>query len=79
MTMRSGTALYDMVFATDHQIGLKIMSHLYKKAAEREPLMKQEALDTQSGQATLFGDYAGALPEWKSEPCWDPSGRSWWR
>lgn len=79
MTMKSGTALYDMVFATDHEAGLKIMSHLYKKAAEREPRMKQEALDAQSGQEALFGDYAGSLPEWKSEPCWDPSERSWWR
>lgn len=26
MTMKSGTALYDMVFATDHEAGLKIMS-----------------------------------------------------
>lgn len=79
MTMKSGTALYDMVFATDHEAGLRIMSHLYKKAAEREPRMKQEALDAQSGQEALFGDYAGPLPEWKSEPCWDPSERSWWR
>lgn len=79
MTMKSGTALYDMVFATDHEIGLKIMSYLYKKAAEREPRMKQEAMDAQSGQGALFEDYAGPLPEWTSEPCWDPSGRPSWR
>ena len=79
MTMKSGTALYDMVFATDHEVGLRIMSHLYKKAAEREPRMKQEAMDAQSGQGALFEDYAGPLPTWKSEPCWDPSDRPWWR
>lgn len=79
MTMKNGTDLYDMVFATDHPAGLKIMSYLYKKAAEREPRMKQEAIDAQSGQEALFSDYTGPVPEWKSEACWDPSERAWWR
>lgn len=79
MTMKNGTDLYDMVFATDHPAGLKIMSHLYTKAAEREPRMKQEAIDAQMGQNALFPDYTGPVPEWKSEPCWDPSERAWWR
>ncbi len=50
MKMANGTDLYDMVFATDHEAGLKIMSYLYQKAAEREPKMKEEALQAQSGQ-----------------------------
>lgn len=78
MTMKNGTDLYDMVFATDHPAGLKIMSHLYRRAAEREPRMKQEAIDAQTGQEALFADYTGPVPEWKSEPCWDPSERPWW-
>lgn len=79
MTMKNNTDLYDMVFATDHEAGLKIMSHLYKKAAEREPKMKQEAIDASSSQGTLFSDYGGPIPEWTSEPCWDPSDSLWWR
>ena len=43
MRMPSGLPIYDMVFATDHPVGNKIMTDLYKKAAEREPLMRQEA------------------------------------
>lgn len=79
MTMKNGAALYDMVFATDHPAGLKIMSHLYKKAAEREPKMREEAIAAQTGQESLFPDLTGPVPEWKSDPCWDPSGRSWWQ
>lgn len=79
MRMKNNTDLYDMVFATDHPAGLKIMSHLYQKAAEREPKMKQEAIDAVSPQGTLFSDYSGPIPEWKSEPCWDPSCSGWWR
>jgi three-Cys-motif partner protein len=79
MTMKNNTEIYDMVFATDHPAGLKIMSHLYRKAAEREPHMKQEAIDAQSGQGALFPDYTGPIPEWTSEACWDPSQTSWWR
>ncbi|WP_447924745.1 three-Cys-motif partner protein TcmP [Georgenia muralis] len=78
MTMRNGSDLYDMIFATDHPAGLKIMSHLYGKAAEREPRMKQEAIDAQTGQEPLFRGYDGTVPQWKSEPCWDPSERPWW-
>lgn len=79
MTMKNNTDLYDMVFATDHDAGLKIMSHLYRKAAEREPKMKQEAIDAASPQGALFSDYSGPIPEWTSEPCWDPANSSWWR
>lgn len=78
MKMTNGTDLYDMVFATDHEAGLKIMSYLYRKAAEREPKMKEEALQAQSGQATLFDVTPADVPEWKSEPSWDPTSRSWW-
>jgi three-Cys-motif partner protein len=78
MRMNNGTDIYDMVFATDHPAGLKIMSHLYKQAAEREPRMKQEAIEAQTGQESLFPGMSAQVPEWKSEPCWDPTSRSWW-
>lgn len=78
MTMKNNTDLYDMVFATDHDAGRKIMSYLYKKATEREPRMRQEAMDAASGQEPLFPDYSGPLPQWRSEPCWDPRESSWW-
>jgi three-Cys-motif partner protein len=38
-----GVPLYDMIFATDHAIGDKIMRSVYQKAAERFPEMRQEA------------------------------------
>lgn len=43
MRMPSGLPIYDMVFATDHPVGNKIMTDLYRKTAEREPLMRREA------------------------------------
>lgn len=38
-----GVPLYDMIFATDHEVGDKIMRSVYRKAAERFPKMRQEA------------------------------------
>jgi len=38
-----GVPLYDMIFATDHAIGDKIMRSVYQKAAERFSEMRQEA------------------------------------
>lgn len=32
-----------MIFATDHEVGDKIMRSVYQKAAERFPKMRQEA------------------------------------
>ena len=43
MRMPSGMPIYDMLFATDHPVGDKIMTHLYRSAAEREPRMRQDA------------------------------------
>lgn len=39
----SGTPLYDMIFATDHDAGHKIMHHVYTKAAREQPEMRQQA------------------------------------
>lgn len=43
LTNTHGTPLYDMVFATDHDVGHKIMKDVYKKAAGRFPQMRQQA------------------------------------
>ena len=38
-----GSPIYYMILATDHFAGTKIISHLYKKAAEEFPAMREEA------------------------------------
>ncbi|MGH3775422.1 MAG: three-Cys-motif partner protein TcmP [Pseudonocardiaceae bacterium] len=43
LTNINGVPLYDMIFATDHEVGDKIMKLVYLKAAERFPKMRQEA------------------------------------
>jgi three-Cys-motif partner protein len=43
LTNVAGVPLYDMIFATDHEVGDKIMKSVYLKAAERFPKMRQEA------------------------------------
>jgi three-Cys-motif partner protein len=43
LTNVHGVPLYDMVFATDHTIGDKIMRSVYQAAAQRFPRMRQEA------------------------------------
>lgn len=85
MRMKNNVDLYDMVFATDHAVGLKIMSHLYGKATEREPQMRKEALaasqppDLYSNDALFDIDpIEPPSPVWRSTPTWDPAERSWW-
>lgn len=43
LTNVQGVPLYDMVFATDHPAGDKIMRSVYQGAAERFPTMRREA------------------------------------
>jgi three-Cys-motif partner protein len=38
-----GREIYNMVFATDHPAGERIMNHIYGKAAEAQPFMQAEA------------------------------------
>lgn len=90
MRMTNGTALYDMVFATDHPVGEKIMKSLYSKAAKREPLMQQEAValrmrvrDSQATQPALFDASAEQMPSknlgvWEPTSSWNPATRPWW-
>jgi three-Cys-motif partner protein len=85
MRMLNGVEIYDMVFATDHSVGLKIMSSLYQRAAEREPRMQEEAReamrppDKYSSDALFELEPAPkALPGWKSTPTWNPATNVWW-
>jgi hypothetical protein len=82
--MPSGVPIYDMVFATDTEVGDKIMTHLYRRAAKREPEMRQDAKarateqrDEKAGRMTLFGlDPASISVEslaWERMPSWEPS------
>ena len=42
LTNLNGVPLYDMIFATDHDVGDKIMSSVYKSAAQKFPKMRSE-------------------------------------
>ncbi|MEJ3652036.1 three-Cys-motif partner protein TcmP [Actinomycetes bacterium KLBMP 9759] len=91
MNMPTRMPIYDMVFATDHWVGNKIMSDLYLAAAQREPRMLAEAKDRAARKREqklgLFPLFevdvdvdelpAGALA-WTPTPCWDPESRPWW-
>jgi three-Cys-motif partner protein len=89
MRMPTGMPLYDMVFATDHWAGNKIMTHLYRSAAQREPEMIQEAKalarrqrEDKAGMTPMF-DIEPTAPTvdsiaWEPTEAWDPSGEAWW-
>lgn len=89
MRLPTNLPIYDMVFATDHEVGTRIMNHLYRKAAEREPEMVAEARDRaareraeKAGRFALFEIASPVIPieklAWEPMPCWDPTSRSWW-
>jgi three-Cys-motif partner protein len=89
MRLPSGMPLYDMVFATDHPVGNKIMTDLYHRAAEREPRMIQEAKargmqerDKRTGLSALFEVEPSSLRienlPWEPSTAWDPASRDWW-
>jgi three-Cys-motif partner protein len=89
MNMPNNMPIYDMVFATDHPVGEKIMTHLYQSAAEREPGMIQEAKararrqrENKAGMVPLFdmdpADIAIDGIAWEPSPSWDPSAQPWW-
>ncbi|WP_280267471.1 three-Cys-motif partner protein TcmP [Nocardia wallacei] len=90
MRLLNGSTIYDMVFASDHYVGDKIMRNLYAKAAEREPRMMAEARrlariqqESKGGLLTLFDppsispEVAGRLM-WQPYEYWWPSSREWW-
>lgn len=93
MKMENGTEIYDMVFASDHDVGDRVMKSLYNKAASREPQMMTEARlarkrrgEEETGQFDLFGDESWSAGDpsrlgeelWTPEPTWDPADNDWW-
>jgi three-Cys-motif partner protein len=74
----TGIPLYSMIFATAHDAGERIMSHLYRKAAEEQPQMRADALarlenerDITAGRPGLFDvipRQVGSLPPYRHEP-----------
>jgi hypothetical protein len=61
MKNTTGQAIYTMIFETDHAAGNTIMSHIYRKAAEKQPQMlaevratKEAARQEASGVLGLF-------------------------
>jgi three-Cys-motif partner protein len=89
MRMPSGVPIYDMLFATDHPVGDKIMTDLYRSAAKREPRMRQEAKaqsrrqqDEKFGRMALFEPDPSTIPvdslAWERTSSWDPASRPWW-
>ncbi|MFC9993100.1 three-Cys-motif partner protein TcmP [Nocardia sp. NPDC127526] len=80
MRMTNGHAIYDMVFASDHDVGAKIMRDLYRQAAEREPRMIDEARrlaitkrEEELGKLSLIA--LSELPATEPLPVMDPEGK----
>ncbi len=84
----NGSPIYYMIFATDHEAGTRIMSHLFARAAAQFPAMREEAhrrrekarLDA-SGMLSLFSDEDNAALRtpvtegeqyYEYEPPWRP-------
>lgn len=80
-----GSSIYHMIFATDHQAGINIMSNLYAKAAAEFPAMRRAVRRLRKdkerkelGEAQLFDDTSlQAAPQpgerfYEYEPPWKP-------
>lgn len=88
MRMPQGPEIYEMVFATDHPVGDKVMTYLYRKAAEREPKLMAESVavrlnrKAEEGQGLLIpydGDDLLEFDErWVPTSVHDPASVPWW-
>lgn len=92
MQMHNKVTIFDMVFATDHWAGDKVMRHLYNRAASLEPEMMRQARAAKHqresearGEMFLFD--ATELPAddreagetlWQPTPIWNPRTHDWW-
>lgn len=92
MNNERGFPLYEMVFATDNAVGMKIMHSSYKKADRVEPGYRKEAIAArfgfrdQNGTPTLFAVEPGMVADpkksksdWINIPPSDPRGAMWWQ
>lgn len=86
-----GFPLYEMVFATDNAVGMKIMHSSYKRADRIEPRYRKIAIANrfrykdQSGTPTLFpiepdmvADPKKSKSDWANIPPSDPKYAAWW-
>jgi three-Cys-motif partner protein len=87
-----GFPLYEMVFATDNGVGMKIMYSSYKKADRIAPGYRKKAIADQfgfrdrSGTPALFpvepsmvADPKKSKSEWANVSPSDPKGSVWWQ
>jgi hypothetical protein len=44
VTNTGGSEIFDMIFATDHPVGEKIMGNIYSQAMQRQPDLRNRAL-----------------------------------
>ncbi len=82
--------LYHLIFATDNEAGNRIMAHLYKRALEEFPRMREEAKELgkirdkeKEGQGALFdarevGEVESAEIAYAPEPPRDPHQTTWY-
>lgn len=68
--------IYHLIFASDHDAGDRIMRHLYGRALDEFPKMRQQAVDQRKGTMRLFDDDAleSEPMEYRYEPPWPPYG-----
>lgn len=82
MKNTKGQEIYNMVFATDHPAGERIMNHIYARAAQTQPFMQREAAakveaerEMRSGVSGLFPPLprsVGRITLYEHQPPWQP-------
>jgi three-Cys-motif partner protein len=82
MRNSTGNEIYNLVFATDHDAGERIMDHIYRRAAEAQPAMVAEAAARRQHQREERAGVPGLfpppvrpdvyVPHYRHEPPWPP-------
>ena len=62
MRNSTGNAIYNLVFATDHTAGERIMNHIYRKAANAQPMMVAEAATRRQQEREEKAGVPGLFP-----------------
>ena len=92
MQMHNKVTIFDMVFASDHDAGDRIMRHLYNRAARLEPEMMRQAKSVKRqkesearGEMGLVDASELAVDDpnagqvlWEPTPTWNPHTADWW-
>lgn len=71
-----GQPIYFLLFATDHEAGDRIMSHLYRRAFVDFPKMREDAIDERKGAQRLFDvvEFTEEAVKYEYEEPWLPYG-----